>query len=165
MVVARRRVGHQGSERVERRLVTGRQLTVHVLLDLVHRHMAGTLDHHLHVMLPGQLRQLAQGRQLTKLRLVVGVRDASGPQAVSQAEGDVVLLHDGADLFEVGVEEVLLMVGQAPLGHDRAPARDDAGQPPRRERHVAQQHPGVDGEVVDALLGLLDQGAQEDVDR
>ena len=29
--------------------------------------------------------------------------------------------------LEVRVEEVLLVVGEAPLGHDRAAARDDAG--------------------------------------
>ena len=27
---------------------------------------------------------------------------------------------------------------------------------------IAQQHAGVDGEVVDALLGLFDQGVAED---
>ena len=32
------------------------------------------------------------------------------------------------------------------------------------QRDVAQQHAGVDREVVDALLGLLDQRLDEDVD-
>jgi hypothetical protein len=34
---------------VEGRLAAGGQLLVHILLDLVHRHMAGAFDHHLHV--------------------------------------------------------------------------------------------------------------------
>jgi hypothetical protein len=75
----------------------------------------------------------------------------------------VVGLHDLADVLEVRVEEVLLVVRQAPLGHDRAAAADDAGHALGGQRDVAQQHAGVDGEVVDALLGLLDQRVAEDL--
>ena len=46
---------------------------------------------------------------------------------------------------------------EAPLRQDRAAARDDAGHAARGHRDVAQQHAGVHGEVVDALLALLDQ--------
>ncbi|MCY1209424.1 hypothetical protein D9M72_210740 [compost metagenome] len=53
------------------------------------------------------------------------------------------------------------MVRQAPLGHDRTATRDDAGDTVGGQRHVAQQHAGVDGEVVHALLGLLDQRVAE----
>jgi hypothetical protein len=82
--------------------------------------VAGAFDHHLHVVLPGDLREFAQGLQLAELGGVVGVGDGAGAQAVAQAEGHVVGLHDLADVVEVGVEEILLVVGQAPLGHDRA---------------------------------------------
>jgi hypothetical protein len=54
------------------------------------------------------------------------------------------------------------VVRQTPLGHDRAAAADDAGHPVGGQRHVAQQHAGVDGEVVDALFGLFDQRVAED---
>src|SRR5690606_8230835 len=40
---------------------------------------------------------------------------------------------------------------------DGATTGHDAGHALRGQRHVAQQHAGVDGEVVDALLGLFDQ--------
>ena len=46
---------------------------------------------------------------------------------------------------------------QAPLRHDRAAARDDAGDAIGREVDVGQPHAGVDREVVDALFALLDQ--------
>ena len=46
---------------------------------------------------------------------------------------------------------------EAPLRHDRAAARHDPRHPLRGHRDVAEQHAGVDREVVDALLGLLDQ--------
>ena len=50
------------------------------------------------------------------------------------------------------------MMGQAPCGHDRAAAGDDAGDPLGGQRHVSQQYPGVHRHVVDALLALLDHG-------
>ena len=34
----------------------------------------------------------------------------------------------------------------------------------RGERHIGQTHAGVDGEIVDALLRLFDQGVAEDVE-
>ena len=52
---------------------------------------------------------------------------------------------------------------QAPLGHDRAAAADDAGLAVGGERHVGQAHAGVDGEIVDALLALLDQRVAVDL--
>ena len=55
------------------------------------------------------------------------------------------------------------MVREAPLGHDRAAAADDAGGAGGGERHIAQQHAGVDREVVDALFGLFDQRVAEDL--
>ena len=73
VVVARRDVGGERAERVERRLAAFLQLLVHVDLDLVHRHMAGAFDHHLAAFLPGDLREFAQRLQLGELRAVVGV--------------------------------------------------------------------------------------------
>ncbi|WP_458305722.1 phosphomethylpyrimidine synthase ThiC, partial [Klebsiella aerogenes] len=73
--------------------------------------------------------------------------------------------EQGVDYFTIHagvlVEEVFLMMRQAPLGHDGTAARDDPGQPLRGHRHVTQQHPGVNREVVDALFGLFQQGIAE----
>ena len=74
--------------------------------------MAGALDHHLHVMVPGDLGELAQRVELGELRLVIGVGDASGAEAVAEAEGDVIGLHDLANLVEPLVEEALLVVAR-----------------------------------------------------
>ena len=108
-------------------------------------------------MCPGDLGELAQRLQLGELRAVVGVGDGAGAQAVAEREGHVVGPHDVADVLEALVEEALLVMRQAPLGHDRAAAADDAGDAVGGERHVGQAHAGVDGEIVDALLALLDQ--------
>jgi len=83
--------------------------------------------------------------------------------AVAKRERDVVGPQDVAEFLEVGVEEALLVVREAPGGHDRAAAGHDAGDPAGRERHVPQQHAGVHGHVVDALLALLDHGVAVDL--
>ncbi len=116
-----------------------------------------------HVVLPGDLGELAQRLQLGELRRVVGVGDGAGAQAVAEREGDVVRLHDLADVLEMLVEEALLVVREAPFRHDRAAARDDAGDAVGRQRHIGEPHAGVDGEIVDPLLGLLDQRIAEDL--
>ena len=46
---------------------------------------------------------------------------------------------------------------EAPFRQDRAASGDDAGDAVGGEMDVAEPHPGMDGEIVDALLGLLDQ--------
>ena len=75
---------------------------------------------------------------------------------------DVVGGHDVADVVPVGVEEIFLVMRETPFGHDAAAARDDAGHAVRGQRHEAQQHAGVNGEVIHALLGLFDEGVAEE---
>ena len=55
------------------------------------------------------------------------------------------------------VKETFLVMRQAPFGHDGAAARNDAGDASGGERDVTQQHPGMDGEIIHALLALLDE--------
>ena len=125
----------------------------------------GPFVHHLDVVLPRDPRQLALRLQLGELRLVVGVGDRTRAQAVAERERHVVGAHDLADLAEVRVREVLLVVRKAPLRHDRSAARDDAGDAACGHRHVAEQHAGVHREVVDALLALLDERVAIDLPR
>ena len=84
VIVARGDVGGQRPQGVEGRLVTVLELELHVLGDLVHRHVAGALDHHLNIVLPRLLGQLAQDLELSELGLVVGIGDAAWTQAVPQ---------------------------------------------------------------------------------
>ena len=146
-----------GPERIERRLAAFLELLVDVDLDLVQRHVAGAFDHHLAALGPGDFGQFAERLQLGELRAVVGVADRAGAQAVAERERHVVFAHQVANLVEALVEEALLVMRQAPLGHDRAAARDDAGDAVGGEVDVGEPHAGVDGEIIDALLALLDQ--------
>src|SRR4029078_730926 len=119
--------------------------------------MAGAFDHHLAALLPGYSRESSWRCERGKLRTVVSVGDRTGTQAVAERERDVIFAHDVADLVESVVEEALFVPRQAPLGHDRAAARDDAGDAIGGQWHVCKAHAGVDGEIVDTLFALLDQ--------
>ncbi len=123
----------------------------------MHGNVARAFVHGLHIERPGHAIQLALRAQLRELRLVVGIRDGAGAQAVTQRERHVVRPHDLADLAEMRVGEVLLMVRQAPFGQDGAAATDNAGHPVRGQRDVAQQHARVHREIVDALFRLFDE--------
>jgi hypothetical protein len=107
-------------------------------------------------------RQLAEGFEFGELGGVVGVGDGAGAQAVAEGEGDVILAHDVADFFEMFVEERFLVMREAPFGHDRAAARDDAADALCGEVDIGEADAGMDGEIVDALFGLLDQRVAED---
>ena len=144
VIVARRDVGDERPQRVERRFVAHSSCWSMFSLIMCIGTWPGPSIIVLHVVLPRDLREFAERLQFAELRFVVGVGARAGTQSVAERERHVVRLHDLADLFEVRVEEVLLVVREAPLRHDRAAARDDAGHALGRHRHVAQQHAGVD---------------------
>ena len=110
VVVGRGDVGGQRAQRVEGSLLAELLFQAHVLDDLVHRDVAGSLDHHLHAMGFGDLGQLTQRAQLGELGLVVGVGDRSRPQPVAQRERHVVAGQDLAQLLEIRVEKRLAVM-------------------------------------------------------
>ena len=77
VIVARGDVGGERPQGVERRFLADLELLVHVLLDELHGHVAGSLDHGLDIVLPSDLGEFAQGLQLSELGGVVGIRDGS----------------------------------------------------------------------------------------
>ena len=156
VVVAGGDVGNERAEGVERRFKAVLQLFGHIFFDALQRYMAGAFDHHLYVMLPRFGGQFAQSVQLGELGFVVGIGNTAGAQAVAEAERHVVGFHNFADFVEVRVEEVFLMMGEAPFRHDGTAARYDAGEAVGRHRHIAQQYACVQGEIVHALFCLLD---------
>ena len=62
------------------------------------------------------------------MRLVVGIREAElGRKPSPMLKLDVIGGHDVADVVPAGVEEVFLMMREAPrVGHDAAAARNNA---------------------------------------
>ena len=75
VIVAGRDVGGERAERVERRFVAPLELFLHVLLDHVHGNMARAFVHHLHMLFPRALGQLALRVKFGELRFVIRVRD------------------------------------------------------------------------------------------
>ena len=95
--------------------------------------------------------------QFSELCFVVCVRDGARTQSVTQTERDVIGAHDLADFFEVGVEEVLLVMRKAPLCENGSATADNAGSALHGQGNVAEQNAGMDREIVHTLLGLLNQ--------
>src|SRR5215831_10042300 len=163
VIVTGRDIGDQRTQRVEGRLVAHLALLDDLELDLVHRNVAGALNHHLDIVFPGFLGELAQGFQLGELGFIAGIGDAAGTQTIAQREAHIMLLEDFADVFEALVEHVLLMVLDHPLGKNRAAAAHNAGDAAGGQRNVLDQDAGVNGHIIDALLGLLFDDLQHDL--
>ncbi|MNF18814.1 hypothetical protein D3C80_2231440 [compost metagenome] len=60
------------------------QLFGHIAANHLHRDVAGTFDHHLHVIFPRDFGQLTQRVQLGKLRFVVSIANGARTQPVAQ---------------------------------------------------------------------------------
>jgi len=161
VVVAGGDVGDQRTQHIEGGLGALLHLLAHVEFDLIHGHMARALHHHLNVVLPGAAGEFAEGLQFRQLGLIGGVVQTAGTQRIPQGEGAVVALEDLADVVEAGVERVLLVVVEHPLGQDAAAAAHDAREATLHLGQVLDQQAGVDGLVVDPLLAVLLDDVQE----
>src|ERR1700689_4485876 len=155
VVIARSYIGDQWAQGVERSFVAEFDFFFDLLFYFVHGDVAGAFDHDLHVLLPGDFRELAESFQFGELGFVAGVGYAAGAQAVAQRKADVVLFENLDDVFEALVEEILFVVVGHPLGQDGAAAAHDSGDAFGNQRQILDEHAGVDGHVVDALGGLL----------
>ena len=128
-------------------------------------HVARALDHDLAVVRPGRLRELARACRARRTAPRRWRRRSSPAAARRPARRRRRSASGSRRSPRSAVEERLPVVREAPLRHDRAAARDDPGDPLRRQRHVGEAHARVDREVVDALLGLLDERVAEDLPR
>ncbi|BDZ87189.1 hypothetical protein VEE68_16360 [Escherichia coli] len=77
--------------------------------------MTWAFNHHLHVIFPGNFGQFAQRMQLGKLRFIVGVLNRTGAQTVAQRQRNVISGTDFTNFAEVLIEEIFLMMGEAPI--------------------------------------------------
>ena len=125
--------------------------------------MARTFDHGLNVVLPGFFGQFTECFKFRELRLVAGVGDAPGTQSIPKGKAHIVLRENLADIVKTFVEKVLLVMVSHPLGKNRTPAAHDACDALGNHRKILNQHAGVNGHVVDALLGLFLDNFEHDV--
>ena len=162
VVIAGGDVGGQRAEGVERGFVARGELAFHVFPYLLHGNVTGAFDDDLHVVGPCLLGELTQHVEFEELRTVVGVVYRARAHAVAQREGHIVLLDNLAYLVEVGVEEILFVVAHAPFGHDGTSARHDTRETLAHQFGMSFQHASMNGEVVDALFTLFDEGVAVD---
>ena len=66
-------IGYKRAQCIERCSVTFLYLSLHVLLDLVHRHMTRPLDKRLYILCPGTLHQFAHRVEFGKLGCIIGI--------------------------------------------------------------------------------------------
>jgi hypothetical protein len=69
----------------------------------------------LDVMFPGAFGQLSESAQFRELGFIVRIVDGAGAETIAQAKGDVVGLHDFANLIEIRIKKILLMMCEAPF--------------------------------------------------
>ena len=141
VVVAGCDICNKRAEHVERCAVAQFHFFFYLLLDLVHRHMAGAFDHHLHVGFPS----LAASARRASSTLQTAPRRTHrqhepGPQAIAERVAHVVLRHDLRDAVKVLIQEVLLVMRGHPLRQDGAAAAHNAGDALCNHRHVLDQH-------------------------
>src|SRR5579864_2176518 len=127
VVIAGRDVGDQWAERVEGRFVAQFDFLLDLLFDLIHRNVAGTFDHDLHIVLPGLFGKFTQSFKFGELGFVARVSDAAGTQAVAEGKANVVFLENLHDVVEAVVKKILFVVVGHPLRQDSATAANDSG--------------------------------------
>ena len=84
--------------------------------------MAGAFVHDLHAFGPGAFGEVALDFEFAELGFVVGVGDRAGAEAVADRKAHIVGCHDVANVVPVRVEEILLVMREAPFRHDAAAA-------------------------------------------
>ena len=86
VIVTRCDIRRERAERIEGGFSAPFELLFHVLFDEMHRHVTRSFVHHLDIVFPRDLCQLALRFQLGELRLVVCVGDRAWAQAITERE-------------------------------------------------------------------------------
>ena len=94
MVIARRHIRDKRSQHIKGRSLAHRLLDLHIGTDLIQRHVPRPLDHHLDIVVPGALCQLAQRHQFRDLGNIPGVLDASRTAGIPKTNGHIIFLTD-----------------------------------------------------------------------
>ena len=155
VVVARKNIRDQRPKHIERRAVAKSSLQFHVVFNLIQRNVTGSLHHHLHALSPRALGEFTNRRKLSKLRRISRVGKTAGTQAIANGKCHVIAAHDGANTLPTFVHHILSVVNQHPLGQQTSAAAHDANQTILDQRQVLLQNARVNGEVINALLGLM----------
>ena len=156
VIVTRADIGDQGSKDVKGGAVAQAFLKDHVGLNLVKGNMTRALDDDLDTCVPCSFGQFTQDDQFFHLGRVGGVRDAAWPEAVPEADGDIMLTQDLHQLVVPLVEGVLLLLPLHP-GGQHGPSAAYNTRHPASFTHCFHRRAGdaaVHGDKVDPILGM-----------
>ncbi len=118
MIITGAAVGRQWPENIIWRVAAHPFLQHDVAFDLIKRHMARPLNHHLASHFPSKLRQFTVNDHLGHLGPVVAVVDGAGADAVTKRQHGIVFLHQPANPVKLLVKRIFTVVVFHPRDHE-----------------------------------------------
>ena len=165
MVVTGCDIGNERSKSVERCIMALLDLALHILFDFVERHMTRTLYKCLYIIFPSTLNEFAESVEFRKLCFIISIVDRTGTETIAKRNCNVVLCKDFANFIEMLIKEALFIMDKAPFAHDRSATANYTGEAFVGKMHVMTANTGMNSEIVDALLALLDKSIAIDFPR
>ena len=156
VVIARGNICYQRSKHIERRSLADGLLHLHVGSNLIHRHMARPLYHHLHILCPGTLGQLPQAHQLLNLAHIGSIRQAARTAGIAERYGHIVLTADIKNLIIIFIERIFVAGHRHPGKNQRAAPGDDVHLPLvlLDLLNSLSGNAAVEGNEIHAVLGM-----------
>ena len=123
VIIARSDICYDRSEYVERCTHAEGLLHLHVSLNLIHRHVSRTLNHHLNILLPRALCKLTESYELLNLAYIAAVCKAARAAGVAERDSYIILTADVQNLIVVLIERILLPCHAHPCKNKRTSTR------------------------------------------
>ena len=133
------------------------ELALHILTYLMHRHMSRALNECLYILIPCPKHKLAHSVKLGKLGCIISIGSTSWAQTIAKTQGNIVARYYIADIIKMLIQETLLVVYQAPFAHNTTATTNNTAQTAIGQMNIVATDAGVDSEVVNTLLALLNQ--------
>ena len=163
MVVARRHVGDDRPQHIERRAVAQLLRHFHIHANIRNRHMPRAFHHDLHAGRSSPLHQFAQVDKLGNLNRIGGVMAAAAAASIAQRKSDVVFLQKLHEPVELFIERIFLPMHVHPSEEHRAAAGNeicDSFISHDMLRGLAVQ-PGMDGHEIHAVFRVALHNREE----
>mmetsp|Transcript_3529 Transcript_3529/g.5111 ORF Transcript_3529/g.5111 Transcript_3529/m.5111 type:complete len:276 (-) Transcript_3529:692-1519(-) len=163
VIISRCNICCKRAKSVERCFVTPFKLVSHIFRNFVEWNMSRTFIHDLNILFPSTFGEFTLSLEFSELGLVVGIVNRSRTETITNGEGNIIFGTNVENLIPMFVGKVLLVVEDIPLGMDGSTTADDACHTVNGCGNVSEKNTSMDGEVINTLLSLLDQGLTEDV--
>lgn len=99
--------------------------------------------------------------QLSKLHFIISILNRTRAQTITQQQQNIISSTDFTNFTEVLIEEIFLIIREAPFHHNQTTTRDNTSQAFHSHQHIAQQYTHIDSKVIHTLLSLFQQHVTE----